>query len=258
MLFRSDAIAANNGIAPSWVQVQAAARGYELQVDAAGKATMKAAGEGVAAVNKLDGVWQQTTEGLRRQEEALDRINMKYKLSADYSERQLSLLEKDIALQERRDALERKRLNVDKNGFSLDKAGNTAVAGGDLTSLTGIAAFLKSAGVADDNAARSIARQFADSLGNVPFANNPGQRQYGGASISDALLKAAERYTFGGGAPIGPLRGAPAPSTIPEQTRTVNINLNGAALGTVRTDAAGDAVLQRLLDELARAKGAST
>lgn len=253
------AIAANDGVLPSWVRAQAAARGYEAQVDAAGKATVKAAGDGAAAVSKLDGVWQQTAEGLRKQEEALDRINMKYKLSADYTEQQLALLEKDIALQERRDALERKRLNIDKNGFALDKAGNTVVAGGDLTTLTGIASFLKAAGVADDNAARNIARQFADAQGNVPFAGNPGQRQYGGASISDALLKAAERYTFRAGAPVGSPGGTPAPATIPTPVRTVNVNLSfeNKSYGTVRTDDAGDAAIKRWMDALAQAKAAA-
>lgn len=255
------AIAANDGVAPSWLRAQAAAHGYELQVDTAGKATVKAAGDGAAAVNKLDGVWQQTTEGLRKQEEALDRIAMKYKLTADYTERQIALLEKDLALQERRDALERKRLNVDKNGFSLDKNGNTLVAGGDLTTLTGIAAFLKSAGVADDNAARNIAREFADALGNVTFDNNPGVRKYGGpnSTISDAVLKAAERYTFGAGAPVGSPVGAPRPSTIPEPTRTVNVNfsLDNKSYGTARTDDAGAAAIQGWMDALIQAKAAA-
>ena len=44
------AIAANNGIAPSWVESQAAARGYALEVDSAGKTTLRAMGEAKAAV----------------------------------------------------------------------------------------------------------------------------------------------------------------------------------------------------------------
>lgn len=49
----NDAIAANNGIAPSWVQAQAGARGYELLVDAAGKTTVRAMGEGKKGVDDL-------------------------------------------------------------------------------------------------------------------------------------------------------------------------------------------------------------
>lgn len=48
----NDAIAANNGIAPSWVAAQAGARGYELAVDAAGKTTLRAMND---AANATDG-----------------------------------------------------------------------------------------------------------------------------------------------------------------------------------------------------------
>ena len=80
---------------------------------------------------------------------------------------------------------------MDKEGFTTDKNGQRIAAGGDLTSLTGIAAFLKSAGVDNDDRARSIAREFADAKGNVTYMNNPGQKRYGGDTISVALLKAA-------------------------------------------------------------------
>lgn len=45
------AIAANNGIAPSWVQAEAAARGYKVEVDSAGKATLELA----SSVNTASG-----------------------------------------------------------------------------------------------------------------------------------------------------------------------------------------------------------
>lgn len=47
----NDAIAANNGIAPSWVQAQAGARGYELAVDAAGKTTLRAMNDAANATD---------------------------------------------------------------------------------------------------------------------------------------------------------------------------------------------------------------
>ena len=77
--------------------------------------------------------------------------------------------------------------------------------------------------------------------------------------MSQALLKAAERYTFGAGSPVGSPVGAPAPSTIPTPARTVNVNLslNNTSYGTVATDDAGVAALQRLMEELQRAKSAA-
>ncbi len=257
--YASDAIAANNGVATESIKTEAAMRGLEITTDSAGKSIVRAMGSGADAAKALGSAVGLTTEQIRAQEDALDRVAMKYKLTADYTERQIALLEREAALMERMDTLERKRQGVDKNGFATDKSGNTVAAGGDLTTLTGIAAFLKAAGVDDDKAARDIAREFADAKGDIPYFSNPGQMKYGGANstMSQAVLKAAERYTFGSGSPVGASVGAPRPSTIPEQTRTVNINLNGQALGTVRTDAAGDATLQRLLDELGRAKAAA-
>jgi hypothetical protein len=100
--------------------------------------------------------------------------------------------------------LERKRLGVDKNGFSTDKNGGTLVAGGDLTTRTGIKDFLKKAGVNDDAEATRITNEFANSKGEIDYFSNAGQMKYGGANstISQALLKAAEKYTFAG-KPIG-------------------------------------------------------
>lgn len=245
-----EAIAANNGIAPSWVKAEAAARGYELQVDSAGKATLKAAGDSTEAVDDLGKAYGRAGDAAAS---AADR-------AVSALERQNAAIERQNSALEHAAELERKRQNVDKDGFSLDKNGNTLTAGGDLTTLTGIAAFLKAAGVADDKAARDIAREFSDAKGDIPYFSNPGQLKYGGATstMSQALLKAAERYTFGSGNPVGGAVGG-RPSTIPEPTRTVNVNLtlNNTSYGTVATDDAGVAALQRLMEELQRAKSAA-
>lgn len=52
------AIAANNGIAPSWVKAEAAARGYKIEIDAAGKETLKLvnASQGAAQALKTLGI----------------------------------------------------------------------------------------------------------------------------------------------------------------------------------------------------------
>ena len=47
------AIAANNGIAPSWVTAQAGARGYVLEVDAVGKTTVKSMDDAKSAVDSV-------------------------------------------------------------------------------------------------------------------------------------------------------------------------------------------------------------
>jgi TP901 family phage tail tape measure protein len=232
------AISAGDGIAPVWVQAQAALHGYELAVDRAGKATLRLKDAQSDAI--------QSSQGLAA---AISQVT-------SARERDLEARERALALKDREDALERKRLGVDQAGFSADKNGNRIVAGGDLMTLTGIAAFLKNAGVDDDNTARKIAREFADSNGDVQYMNNPGQKKYGGDTISVALLKAAERYTFGiGGA------GPQSPSTIPkpESTRTVRVdlNLNGQSYGSLNTDSAGADMLQQLLSQLGQARSSA-
>nr|WP_296021330.1 tape measure protein [uncultured Acidovorax sp.] len=60
------AIAANKGIAPSWVQAQAAARGYTLEVDAAGKTTVRSMADAKAAVGGVATAVRDASDLLRQ------------------------------------------------------------------------------------------------------------------------------------------------------------------------------------------------
>ncbi len=231
------AIAAGNGVAPGWVQAQAAMRGFEVVLDSAGRSTLKlrdAQNEAMQSAFGLAGALREV---------------------ADARERDIETREKAISLKERENALEDKRLGRDASGFSTDKTGKTINAGSELGTLTGIAAFLKAAGVSDEKRARAIAMEFADAKGDIPFFNNPGQKKYAdGGTLSHALLKAAEKETFFG-------KGK-SPTSIPEpeNNRTVNLhlNLNGREYGTVRTDAAGANAIEDLLSQLGAAAGTSS
>ncbi|WP_295978896.1 phage tail tape measure protein [uncultured Variovorax sp.] len=230
------AIAASNGVAPGWVQAQAAMRGFEIVLDSAGRSTLKlkdAQTDATQAAIGLAGALREVTNA---------------------RERDIEAREKEIQLKQREIALENQRLGRDANGFSTDKTGKTVNAGSDLGTLTGIAAFLKNAGIKDDETARRIAREFADEKGNVQFFNNPGQKKYGGDTLSYALLKAAEKVTFFG-------NGQTATSIPkPESNRTVNLQLqlNGRDYGRVNTDAAGADAIEGLLAQLGAARGTSS
>ncbi len=246
----NDAIAANNGIAPAWVLSQAAVRGFEVAVDSAGKVIVKSMAEGSTAVQGVNTNLTRTAEQLKAQQDAWDTLLMRYKLSADYTENQITLLEKQNALLERAAELERKRLNIDKEGFSTDSSGNRIAMGGDPTNKTGLAAFLKAAGVDDDAAVRQIVADFTDEKGNVPYQGSRGMKKYGGSSISDSLLRAAEKYTFA--------EKNSATSTIPKPAQQVitqnhNITLNGRNFGAVPTTDAGADVISKLLAALTEA-----
>ncbi|MEP6587138.1 MAG: tape measure protein [Polaromonas sp.] len=140
-------------------------------------------------------------------------------------ERQNDAQERLNASVEKADALERKRLNIDKSGFSTDSSGNRLVMGSDVSTLTGIVNFLKSAGVDDPAAAKAMALEFSDGKGDIPFLNNAGQVKYGGRSstMTQALLKAAETYTFGTGG-----NGARTPTTQAPSGGTKTVSGSGA------------------------------
>ncbi|WP_157755103.1 phage tail tape measure protein [Variovorax boronicumulans] len=231
------AIEAGNGVAPAWVQAQAAMRGFEVVLDSAGRSTLKLRDAQADATK--------TAQGLAA---ALGDVT-------NARERDVEVREKANALKERETELENKRLGRNAAGFSTDKEGKTVNAGSDLGTLTGIAAFLKAAGVSDEKRARAIAMEFADAKGDIPFFNNPGQKKYAdGGTLSQALLKAAEKETFFG-------KGT-TPTAIPqpESNRTVNLhlNLNGRDYGTVQTNAAGADAIEDLLAQLGAAAGTSS
>ena len=69
------------------------------------------------------------TEASEKQADAMAKMLMQYTMSADYSERQIALLEKEAAAEEKLAEARRKRLNVDKEGYSLNTAGERIMAG---------------------------------------------------------------------------------------------------------------------------------
>lgn len=234
------AITASNGMVPEWVKSEAAARKYTIAVDDAGRATLQAAdGSGIGG---LASNWSRAADAANEYLKVIERVNLAGGRNADGSYKS----------------------NEDSLGIigsfsdsikSTQKSGETRSAGTDLGTLTGIAAFLKAAGVDDDATARKIALEFADAKGDIPYFNNPGQKKYGGngSTISQALLKAAESYTFGTGT---------GSKTIPKEessrTVTMNINLSNGFSGVVRTDREGESALRSLLSELERAQGTAS
>lgn len=223
--YAADAIAANKGVTTSTLNAEAAARGLKIVTDETGKSIVVGMNDAKASIDRVGDSYTMSAELAKKLADAQDLVATKYMQSSKYTADQIALLEKENDLVQRRIDLENKRRGVDANGFSTDKSGNTVVAGGDLNTRTGIFNFLKAAGVTDDNEARRITSEFSDSKGDIPYINNPGQLRYGGAgsTISQALLKAAEKYTFSGGG--GGQKSAPAVGGIP--SRTVNINIGG-------------------------------
>ena len=107
------AIATNNGVAPSWVAAAAAMRGFEVEVDRAGKSTLRLRD----ATDSAAGAHDRATRSINDNRTALERLN-------DVKEREIAAQEKANQLKERELALYREKWNIDKEGFALNTAGN--------------------------------------------------------------------------------------------------------------------------------------
>lgn len=201
------------------------------------------AGASATVIKALEAEIDAIQRGINTRNGATGSINNETNaISANISERERSIAtrEKEIELQEREQQLR-------------DKAREgSATMANDLGSRTGIVNFLKQAGVTDEAAAKRIANEFADSKGDIVYSNNPGQLKYGGAfsTISQALLKAAEQFTFSeaGMKVSGKASSTSTPDTTGATTsgsgtqssapgKTVNVNIGGR---TTRVNVASD------------------
>ena len=226
------AIAANKGIAPSWVEAEAAASGYRVMVDEAGKATLRLSD----ATEKTSNAHVRATQSVNNHRTALEKLNAE-------REREIATQEKANQLKEREIALYLKKWNMDSQHRSLDAEGKVREEVG-MPSKKGIYDRAKTAGLSDDKAV-----DFADSF-DTNLLKTKGSRgtpvinlQRLDDSIAEAVLASARRGT----AAAAPQQNVGTYSASPS---VVNITLDGRSR-SVTTDAAGASVLQDLLEQLA-------
>lgn len=181
-------------------------------------------------------------------------------ISANISERERSIQtrEKELELQERETALREK-----------ERQGSATMTN-ELGTRTGILNYLKQAGVTDEAAAKRIANEFADNNGNIVYSNNAGQKKYGGdfSTLSEAVMKAAEQYTFSEEGMRASNKASQPPTSTPDTTgqttsgsgtqpsspgKTLNINLGGRS---TRVQVASDADANNLVSVLRQLESA--
>lgn len=90
------AISANAGIAPSWVQAEAAMRGYEVAVDSAGKATLRLKG----SVDSTSASHQRAAGAIDQHRTALERLNAEREREIAAQEKSNELATRELQLQE--------------------------------------------------------------------------------------------------------------------------------------------------------------
>ncbi|MFZ2828697.1 tape measure protein [Hydrogenophaga sp.] len=232
-------IAANGGVASETLRAGAAMQGLEISTDQTGRAIVKAMETGGRAVGGLTESINDASAAAAEYVSWADRMaqrnaNVGKLPPAGRAARNGETLGEGVT------EVGSGGQYRNRDGYASDAKGSTILAGGDLTTLTGIANFLKAAGLNDEQA-KNLAREFSDGKGNIPYFSNAGQMKYGGegSTMSQALLKAAERITFGGGnagaVPIG-------------RTVTVNLNVGGKSEAVPTTEEGAKALIRVLKD----------
>lgn len=204
------AIAANKGVAPSWVEAEAATRGYRIEIDEAGKATLKLNENTQNVANTTSNVapgmqrhWRGVAGSINDAGQALD----------DYQRRMQKTYgrpgegDKNVNDPNRTSSGgERMGQGVqeigtggsqfrNKEGFTSDAMGKAQTMG--IWTRTAIIDYLTSAGL-DELIATKLSEQFLDANGNVPYEANDVQKKWAGkfGTLSEALGKMAEYYKF--------------------------------------------------------------
>ncbi|WP_043007967.1 tape measure protein [Comamonas testosteroni] len=225
------AIAANKGIAPAWVQAEAAMRGYEVAVDSAGRATLRLKG----SVDDSAGSHSRAANAIDQHRTALERLN---------AER-----EREIASQEKANELATRELQ-------LMEAKRNA---GTIRGADAVPAF-ESKAQADAWLAKWKEQYARDN----PFSTQSGGQL--GNFMHDMTMfewnrevDAMElRNTMKGNGNAETSSKTPLEAMASRQISTINLQLNGQPYGQVNTDPAGAASLNQFLGELSRQKGVAS
>lgn len=246
------AIAANKGIAPTWVQAEAAIRGYRIETDAAGKQTVVTMQEAGKAINGVASSHYSAGAAATNHGMSVEELAAKYE---DAGARAKAASGQFLAAAKAQADADTSASSITNRAGSENQYAWTRLA---------IVEWLKQAGL-DDETAKKISGDFVDNNGDVPYSNNAGQIKYGGrySTMTEALYKAAYPYIFDSKVPP---KSSSSSASSPEKlqpstektesphhsTRNVNLNINGRSMGNVNTDAAGENVINQFMDALER------
>lgn len=233
------AIAANKGIAPTWVEAEAAARGYRIEVDAAGKATIVSMDSAKGAVTAVGKAVIDVSAALKQM--GIDAATASQEVK-DLAAAGQMLAAADLAR---------------KQAYNKDLEASKFMNRGNMNPMDQVPTFNTraeaDAWMAETQKQYQRDNQFGTrsggALGNVGMDLIKAEFQ----AELDALAKRdAMKNANGGTTPTSTTR-TPTASTA---TTTVNITVGGATR-SINTDAAGADALQELLRQLANGKAVS-
>lgn len=227
------AIAANNGIAPSWVTAQAATRGYRIEVDATGKAVVRSMKDAKKATDDVRDSARGAAGGYRDMGRAAEEASKK--LQQLYDKHRLIDADPD-RIGKSGDVREAAVMQTDINQEIARRYGEKFV--GDKLAEEAFALRLQ-------------LESYQKNYGNTRSKQSWDQQR----NIAAELDRVEREMAAGGGGVAAPAREpVAARATAAAPTTQVVINFEGRAR-TVNTDAAGANVLQDLLRELGNGRG---
>ncbi len=259
------AIAANNGIAPAWVAASAAMRGFEVEVDKAGKSTLRLKD----ATDKAADAHGRAAKAIREQTTELERLNAQ-------KEREIAAQEKANQLKEREIELYNKKWNMDSQHRSLDAEGKVREETGMPTGKKFVFDKAKTAGLSEEEAlafsdAFDLNRLKDRGSWGTPFVNMKKLDDAIEEAVMASIRKKAQKTETTEATTPRSVR--PAQTAEPEAgrgagavqpvgaavTRVVNIQIGGGRSFAVPTNAAGESSLKdvahEVLKQLAIASG---
>lgn len=228
------AIAANNGIAPSWVQAQAAAAGYKVEVDAAGKSTIVAMDGAKGAVKGVEKSVIDVSAALKQM--GIDASTASQQVKDLAAAGQMLA----AAEQARRDA------------YNKDLEASKFMNRGSMKSVDDVPSF-----ESKEQADAWLVEWEKQYAKNNPFTTKTDGfgRQTTLAEWRAEVDAIALRNTMKGNGNATTSAQTPLESMRSGQTITINLQQNGQSYGQLNTDSAGAATLQAFINSLAQAKG---
>ena len=282
------AIAANKGIAPSWVTAEAGVRGYDLQVDQAGKTTLKLREITGSAAGGMSSDWRGVQSSIQEANRALQeyqqRVAQKYGRPGEGDANVFDPNRTSTRGEKLGEGVEEIGTGGyqfrNKDGMTSDAKGTVQTQGIWTRAL--IIDYLKQSGL-DADVAEKLAEQFVQPDGSVDYVASDAQKRWGGkyATLSEALGKMVDFYKYGDGkhqyaqmsaeikknnaVNFGTSKApTPAPTPAPSSSSTSggrsmtyvsNITLNGKTTQVKFADQSSQAATEQLLRDITNGKG---
>lgn len=240
------AIAANKGIAPSWVTAQAGVRGFRIEVDDAGKSVVKSMDEAKAATEAVGHAAAGSAGGFRAMgQSAAEAAAQLKKLNDLYDKHRLDKNKDPDRIGKSGDYREVQVMQTDINQEIARRYGEDFVGNKDAQEAYNLRLQLESYQKNYGNARskqsldqqRNIAAEL-DRVERIIEEQRTKQLAPTGSAPTQTTTTAPKSRSTSGGMQTG------APSTV------VNLNYNGAAIGSINTDAQGARALQDFMNQL--------